>query len=58
MNKLLVATDFSELARQAYVAAASLAKAYDAQIHLVYQAEPQLARGGSSLRFASASWRA
>ena len=40
MKKLLVATDFSELARQAYLAAASLAKAYDAEICLVHQAEP------------------
>ena len=40
MEKLLVATDFSELARHAYVAATSLAKAYDAGVQLVHQAEP------------------
>ncbi len=39
MKKLLVATDFSEVARHAYVAAASLARAYDAAIQLVHEAE-------------------
>ena len=50
MKNLLVATDFSELARQAYGAAASLARAYDAKIHLVHQAEPvpYLYTGGST----------
>lgn len=39
MKKLLVTTDFSELARHAYGAAASLARAHDATIQLVHEAD-------------------
>ena len=39
MQKLLVPTDFSELARKAYPAAASLAEAHNARIQLVHQVE-------------------
>ena len=39
MKKILVATDFSDLARRSYVAAASLATAYGAKIGLVHEVE-------------------
>jgi nucleotide-binding universal stress UspA family protein len=39
MKRILVATDFSERGRQAYEAAASLAKAYGAALDLVHEAE-------------------
>ena len=39
MEKLVVATDFSEVARHAYAAGASLAKSYGAEILLVHEAE-------------------
>ena len=39
MKKLIVTTDFSDQARNAYGAAVSLASAYQAQLQLVHQAE-------------------
>lgn len=40
MKKILLATDFSDLARGAYSAAAAFARENDAEIHLVHEAEP------------------
>jgi nucleotide-binding universal stress UspA family protein len=39
MKRILLATDFSELARSAYGAAAALARGYGAEIHLVHVEE-------------------
>ena len=40
MKDILLATDFSELARQAYPVAASLAREFDARIHLAHEVPP------------------